>query len=275
MSRSFSIFSILCLSIAQTAAQQNDLVEAAKAGDSRAEKKLLDSGAAANSHDVLGRTALHEAAQNGNVEIFKMLISAGGDIHARDKSGVTPEYIVFHTPDSNVRNAMIRAFPIQAVPRAEPGPWTLESAISHRQPNVVDMLLKLRVDANAINANGDYPLDLAAQKGDAQIVQLLLAHGAAVNLRTRSGSFPIHTASLAGNAEVVKLLLDQGADINCRVSETGETPLYYAASFGRIQVIELLLARGADRKIADASGVTPLAAAVKAGQSDAANLLRR
>jgi ankyrin repeat protein len=154
------------------------------------------------------------------------------------------------------------------------GPWTLTSAISHRQPGVVEMLLKLGVNPNAVDANGDYPLDLAAQKGDSQIVQSLLSRGATVNFRNKTGSFPIHTAALNGNTEVVKLLLDQGAEIDCRVSETGETPLFYAASFGRTKTVELLLARGANKNIANKDGITPLAAARKADRQDTANLLR-
>jgi ankyrin repeat protein len=160
----------------------------------------------------------------------------------------------------------------QQIPEA---PWTFTYAISHRQPSVVEMLLKLRVNPNAVDRSGDYPLDLAAQKGDPQIVRLLLSYGANVNVRTKTGWFPIHTAALSGHAEIVKLLLDHGADIDCRVSGTGETPLYYAASFGRTQTVELLLERGANRNISDQRGLTPLAAAIRAEQTDVINLLRR
>jgi uncharacterized protein len=274
MSRKLSLFITFCLSVSQIVAQRNDLVEAVKSRDSDKVRNLLKSGVAANTHDPEGRTALHEAAASGNVELFKLLISAGGDINAKDNHGVTPEFIVFHTRNNEVRNAMIRSFPKDTSPRVQQGPWTLESAISHRQPSVLEMLLKMGVNANAIDRNGDYPIDLAAQKGDPQIVQLLLSHGADVNVQTRTGSFPIHTAALSGNTEVVKLLLDKGADLNCKVSATGETPLYYAASFGRAKTVELLLERGADKNIADKRGLTPLAAALKAEQTEAANLLR-
>jgi ankyrin repeat protein len=86
------------------------------------------------------------------------------------------------------------------------------------------MLIGMGVDVNAVDNNVDYPLDLAAAKGDAAIAELLLSHGANIHLRNRSGGFAIHTAALAGNAAVVKLLLDKGSDVNSRVEATGETP---------------------------------------------------
>ena len=266
---------ILCVVAAQSAPQQGEIVEAAKAGNRQRVEQLLKQGIPINAHDAHGRTALHEAAATENVELFQLLISAGGDPFAKDNDGVTPEYIVRHIRTFAISVAMQRALMKRTLRPPPNAPWTLTAAIAHRQTSVVQMLLEMRADANAKDANGDYPLDLAAQKGDTQIVQLLLAHGADVTLRNRSGSAPIHTAALNGHTEIVKLLLDKGADINSRAVPTGETPLFFAAAFGRTDTVELLLTRGADKTIANNRGITALAAAVKAEQSDAANLPRR
>jgi ankyrin repeat protein len=261
------------LFIAHAVGQPDDLVQATRRGDTAKIEEILKSGTSVNTHDSDGRTALHEAAATENLELFKLLVAAGADIRARDNKGETPESIVLHTRNNfALWAAMARSSPQRPTP--QDGPWTLTSAISHRQPGVVEMLLKLGVNPNAVDANGDYPLDLAAQKGDSQIVQSLLSRGAAVNFRNKTGSFPIHTAALNGYTEVVKLLLDQAAEIDCQVSETGETPPFYAASFGRTKTVELLLARGANKNIANKDGITPLAAARKADQQDTANLLR-
>jgi ankyrin repeat protein len=273
MGRKLILFIVFCFSVTEIAAQQDNLSEAVRSGDIEKVKNLLNSGVAVSARDSQGRTALHEAAAMGNVQLFRLLVSVGGDTHAKDNRGVTPEFIVFHTQNTEVRNAMIRSFPKDTAPRIQEGPWTLKSAISHRQPTVVAMLLDMGVKVNAVDGDGNYPLDLAAQKGDLQIVQLLLSHGAEVNIQAKNGSFPIHAAALFGNTPVVQLLLDKRADINCKVAATGETPLYYAASFGRMETVKLLLERGADKSIANQSGLTPLAAALKAGQIDTANLL--
>ncbi len=275
MWRHLSVPIVFCLLSAQVSGQESDLVEAARAGNRERIEQLLKKGVSINGHDSNGRTALHETAAAGNVELFKLLISAGADPHAQDNNGITPEYIVRHLRSFAVGTAMLSAFLKGSLTQSPEAPWTLTAAISRRQASVVQLLLEMHADANAIDANGDYPLDLAAQKGDAQVVQLLLSHDADFNLRKKTGSTPIHTAALNGHTEVVRRLLDKGADINSQIVPTGETALYFAAAFGRTTTVALLLSRGADKTIANNQRITALAAAVKAEQSDAANLLRR
>jgi len=53
-------------------------------------QKLLDRGAAVNLQDADGDTALHGAAQSGDVEILQMLLARGADPNARNKLGGTP-----------------------------------------------------------------------------------------------------------------------------------------------------------------------------------------
>jgi ankyrin repeat protein len=262
--------------VVQSTGQTSDIVSAAKRGDVETVQKLLKGGISPNQPDAQGRTALHEAAANGNVQLFKILIAAGADIHAQDKQGVTPEFIALHVADFRTGFALMKAFPITSSPTGagSDAAWTLTAAIDRRQQSVVEMLVKLGVNVNAVDNNGDYPLDLAAQKGDAAIAELLLSHGANINIRNKSGGFPIHSAALAGNTIVVRLLLDRGSDVNCRVEPTGETPLYLAASFGRTDTVKLLLSRGASREIANVHGVTPLAAAIKAEQAEVVGLFR-
>jgi ankyrin repeat protein len=269
-----SVFVVLSLFFGQATDLSKRLFEAVKLGDITKVGSLLKSGAAVNAPDREGRTALHEAASRENVAIFKILVIAGGEISAKDHKGITPQYIVFNIANNEIRNEMIRAFPKGTQPQIPQRPWNFSTAISRRQPTVVEMLLQMGVNPNMPDQSGNLPLDLAAQKGDLPIVQLLLLHGADVNRRSHNGSFPIHTAAWGGHTEIVKSLLDQGADVNCRVSETGETPLFYAASFGRTKTVELLLERGAQAGITDSRGVTPLAAALKADQAEVVTLLR-
>jgi hypothetical protein len=61
--------------------QQDDLVQAARRGDTGKIEEILKSGIYENTHDSDGRTALQEAAATENVELFKLLVAAGADIH--------------------------------------------------------------------------------------------------------------------------------------------------------------------------------------------------
>ena len=105
------LVSLFVFSVAQIAAQTTDIVSAAKHEDAATVQKLLKGGVSPNRQDASGRTALHEAAANGDAKLFRMLIAAGADIQARDKQGVTPEFIALHAADIRTQFALMQAFP--------------------------------------------------------------------------------------------------------------------------------------------------------------------
>ena len=68
----------------------NDLIAAAKRGDTELCKRLLENGADVNAADEVGWTPLHSAAANGKTETCKLLLENGADINAEDEGGKTP-----------------------------------------------------------------------------------------------------------------------------------------------------------------------------------------
>ena len=56
----------------------------------RIARLLLERGANVRAFRCLGETALHTGAAFGNVEMIRVLIAAGNDIHAADDNGATP-----------------------------------------------------------------------------------------------------------------------------------------------------------------------------------------
>src|SRR5688572_15767942 len=70
------------------------LVEAARRGDVAAVRTLLRGGADASAAQGDGLTALHAAAEVGNVEIARMLIAAKANVDAKSRiGGYTPLHI--------------------------------------------------------------------------------------------------------------------------------------------------------------------------------------
>ena len=69
---------------------------------------------------------------------------------------------------------------------------------------------------------------------------------------------------------MIDVLIAKGADMNATDAETGSTPVHLAASWGRTEALAALLKQGADPTIPNKSGVTPLAAAVANGHTEAA-----
>src|SRR3954468_12743135 len=156
-------------------------VEAAMNGNREAVKALLKEGADVNTTQADGMTALHWAAQKGDVELAKVLLYASANLKATTRiGGYTPLLIASKNGDA----AMIEA------------------------------LTDAGADANTPTTNGTTPLMLASAAGKAAAVSALLAHGADVNAKeTVKGETALTFAAAFGRADVIRVLTAKGADV--------------------------------------------------------------
>ncbi len=69
---------------------QTPLHVAARTGNTRLARLLLEHGASLDAKDNKCRTPLHQAAGKGKLETVKLLVEKGAEVHARDRSGYTP-----------------------------------------------------------------------------------------------------------------------------------------------------------------------------------------
>jgi uncharacterized protein len=60
-----------------------------------------------------------------------------------------------------------------------------------------------------------------------------------------------------------------------QVNNAGETALSFATLFGRLDLLPAIVAKGADIHHVDAHGSTPLAVAMKQGNGQSSNALRK
>ena len=67
-----------------------DLLEAARVGNTETVKALIDAGADVNARLKSGTTALMIASGSGHTETVRALIDAGADVNARLKNGLPP-----------------------------------------------------------------------------------------------------------------------------------------------------------------------------------------
>ena len=122
--------------------------------------------------------------------------------------------------------------------KASDGGTPLLQAASKNFPEVVEVLLEYRADANKGKYNGFTPLMHAAQKGSVQVATLLLAKGADVNKAAKAGQTPLFNASILGHKDVVVTLLAAGAD---KTAESrGRTALSIARHYGHREITALL-----------------------------------
>ena len=122
---------------------------------------------------------------------------------------------------------------------ASDGVTPLLQAASQSFPEVVQVLLEHRANANKGDNDGFTPLLLAAQKGSVQVATLLFAKGANVNKVAKAGQTPLYLASGHGHKDVVVTLLAAGADKTAEFQ--GFTALSIARHYGHREITALLL----------------------------------
>jgi ankyrin repeat protein len=178
------------------------LVEAATKGDAGEVVEMIKAGAALESRDPAGRTALLIATRANHVEVARLLIEAGADVNAKDDIRDTP----FLYAGAEGRNEILRM--ILATGRADLGDTNryggvaLIPAAHHGHPEAVRMLLATDIDVDHVNDLGWTALIEAVILGDGgpvyqEIVGLLVDAGAK-NIPDREGRTPPQLARERG-----------------------------------------------------------------------------
>lgn len=156
---------------------------------------------------------------------------------------------------------------------------TLLHWIRKREHAIVRGLLQAGFNPNPPQRNenglrpGNLPLCVAIAAGDEAMVEILLAGGADPNLAQSYGNTALSYAvsENGGNSNMVRMLLAAGANPQ-PIDDHGHTPMGSAAMHGNLELLELLHEAGASVQPV-ASGPSPLHAAVRAQQFEAAQWL--
>lgn len=138
------------------------------------------------------------------------------------------------------------------------------------QKALESLLADPRTQVDAVNADGETPLMLAAVRGSLPAAKALVKRGAAVN---RKGWTPLHYACSGPDNGVAAFLIAEGAELNAR-SENGTTPLMMAARYGNGDLVPLLLKAGAEPRAANEQELTAADFAKRSGRERMAAELR-
>lgn len=148
---------------------------------------------------------LQIAAQEGLLDIAKLLVERGANIHERGYVG--------HTP--------------------------LRVAARNGRLDLVKYFLEEGSDIDTRGDDGATPLEHAASKGHFDIVKLLVEKGANVNIQDKEGDFPLGEAARAGFLDVVTYLISKGADLTLKNNE-GHDAQELARLAGQAKIEEFL-----------------------------------
>lgn len=232
------------------------LHRAAEAGDLAGLKSLLARGAPVDGINALnGATALHYAAENGRVAIVRELIARGADVNLRTVAGNTPLITAAVKGYEQIVGHLLDCdASVDAVNRE--GATALFMAAQRGHTGAVRQLLT-KADPNAQTTRGATALHVAAEYGHAEVARLLLEKGAEPDRPTIvNKDTPLHDAAQKGHTAIVAVLLDVGADPN-RADRAGNTTLHIAAAAGHAAIVRLLLDKGCDRSRRNDAGYTP------------------
>jgi ankyrin repeat protein len=225
---------------------------------------LLEQGADIHAPDSNGRTALHEAIREGNLQIFRILLDRGASLQSADFEGSTALHIAAASKDVNIVQILLdRGANLEAVDHDTS--TALHKAIRSRDVDTVRLLLDRGANLETVGLFGLTALQNAAERRDVNTVQLLLDRGASLEAVGFFGSTALHIATRSTDVDTIQLLLDKGADIQAK-DEKGKTVLHWAAStiYSKysesmvLETIQLLLDRGADVQARNSEGETAL-----------------
>lgn len=249
-----------------------DLHQAARKGNGKAIRQLLEEGADVNLRDERGRTPLILAAKNGKAQAVKLLLDLGADASLTDPKG---------------RNAL--AYALDSIDDAQ----------------VFCRLIEKGCDPNTRGAEADLSaLERALHAEDLAAVEWLIAHGADVHLGAGSSNGPpLYTACMSGGVHVwtfdadqeekpekdpgdaaqkLRNVLDKAdklmeGDLSgfLEEAEAETAPEGTGDENSRLRLVRRLLAAGADPNGATDEGITPLMIAAQSGDRDIVTELLR
>ena len=220
-----------------------------------------------------GRTALHIAAEYGQLEVVKLLFQAGADKDAFDSAGSTALHMAAEFGNLDVVKLLLEAGCEKDVAEQIEGLTALHLAVQNGHSEVVKLLLDASADKDMAHTNGATALQEAACNGHSEIVKLLLEAGTDKDAVNRFGMTALLSAAQKGHSDVVKVLLEAGADKDM-VQSNGATALHLAARNGQAEIVKLLLEAGADKGVKDFQDRLPLDLAFSRGYEEVFRLLQ-
>ncbi|KAL8712546.1 MAG: hypothetical protein Q9225_006922 [Loekoesia sp. 1 TL-2023] len=257
------------------------LIKAASCGFPDLAKLFLSMDADPYKNNWYG-TALHCAAEAGQLGTIQALLDAGVDVNLKDKHDRAPllcaaqsghtgamRALLDHGADVNVYSPTRREkksrFSVKVNRRRAPLMCTAQPG----HAGAIRTLLGLDADVNLRHERSTTLFNVVLLRESLDVIQTLLVYHADPNISTDYGDVPLHMAASQGDIVVAQMLLDYGAEIDT----PGRTVLHTAALFGHVQLVDLFLDRGAAIDAQSRDGSTSLHLAVEESKVESVKLL--
>ncbi|GAA6094781.1 inversin isoform X1 [Tachysurus ichikawai] len=227
---------------------------------------LLKAGASVNKADRSKRTALHLAAQKGNVRFMKLLLLRHANWLLKDLEEMTPLHLATRHSNHKPLSLLLKHMAPGEVDTQDRNKQTaLHWSAFYNHPEHVKLLIKHDSNIGIPDSEGKIPLHWAAHSkhpNATHTVRCILDAApteSLLNWQDYEGRTPLHFAVADGNEAVVEVLTSyEGCSVTA-YDNLFRTPLHWAALLGHARIVHLLLERNKSGMIpSDSQGATPL-----------------
>ena len=288
---------VLTLLVSAATPPDSPVADAAMRGDQGSVRALLQQGADVNAAQGDGMTALHWAADRGDLEMARMLVYAGAGLEAVTRMAeYTPLHLASRAGHGAVVRALLEAGSDPAAPTGSGGATALHLAAAAGDAEAVAALIEHGADVDAREQRAEQtPLIFAAAQNRVEAIRALIAGGADPSLATTVVDMVELEESLRGG-EQDRVRQQINAQLAARAAQEqkeegeeeekpaeapkplsmgqqvghmgGMTALLHAARQGHAEAVEALLDAGTDIDQVSADGTTPMFIAALNGHFD-------
>lgn len=219
---------------------------AAKIGNRKATKLLLQHNANPNAPDLDGMTPLHIACKNGFAADVRQLADVMTDLNSlaiHNDRGVTALYLAERNGFRDIAK-YLRERKAESISQAS----IVAKPVVDRTVSAVSSNLKDMRRANEFVS--------AAWVNDIEKMRKMRRNGIDIESRNSSESTALHAAANRGHVDILRWLLDFGANVNSRDC-IGRTPLFRACIEDDLEIVGILLDHDADPDVLDNNATRP------------------
>lgn len=229
-----------------------------------------------------GKTALHIAVVNENIEIIEVLFKKGSQytIRANDFDNKKPLDYAIKKNNHKIIKTVCTFFDSESIYFSYEDEIGKKIITLCRNNQELKEAFQRVLDVWLLNEIGD---GLSLRKNYRKIEYLISIgadiNGAGKHFDRTSGVHPLYLAVLNNDLEFTKFLIEKGSLIDIHFDDepgdtpAGETPLMCATKNENIEIVKLLIANGADVNLGASYNETPLSYAIRHGNEEIKTIL--